>query len=124
MVLGDERGDLLRLCPDWAMKKVDLSLESSVRMEPLRAILEASTAQYRLLGELVSTLERATLRELIAAEVEDLDRPSVAESGSRTAPIRRSGPSCPSLTGSPPPSGSKGSPRRRTARARPARLAS
>ena len=74
MLLGDERGDLPRQCPDWAMKKVDLSLESAVRSEPLRAILEASTAQYRILRELVTTLERAMLRELIAAEAEDLER--------------------------------------------------
>ena len=64
------------------MKKVDLSLESTVRSEPLRAVLEAATIQYRLLNELVATLERALLRELIAAEAEDLGR-FAAERGLR-----------------------------------------
>ena len=82
MLLGDEHGDLRRQCPDWAMKKVDLSLESTVRSEPLRAVLEAATIQYRLLNELVATLERALLRELIAAEAEDLGR-FAAERGLR-----------------------------------------
>jgi hypothetical protein len=74
MVLGDERGDLTRQCPDWAMKKVDLSLDAAVRSEPLKAILEASAAQFRILKQLVSTLERSMWRQLIEAEVEDLDR--------------------------------------------------
>jgi hypothetical protein len=74
MVLGDERGDLKRQCPDWAMKKVDLSLDAAVRSEPLKVILEVSAAQYRILRELVSTLERAMWRQLIEAEVDDLER--------------------------------------------------
>jgi 16S rRNA G966 N2-methylase RsmD len=74
MVLGDERGDLQRQCPDWAMGKVDLSLEAAARSEPLKVILEVSAAQYRILRDLVSTLERAMWRQLIEAEAEDLDR--------------------------------------------------
>jgi hypothetical protein len=74
MVLGDERGDLKRQCPDWAMKKVDLSMEAAVRSEPLKAILEASAAQFRILKQLVSALERAMWRQLIDAELEELDR--------------------------------------------------
>jgi len=74
MVLGDERGDLQRQCPDWAMRKVDLSLDAAVRSEPLKVILEASAAQFRILRNLVSTLERAMWRQLIEAEAEELDR--------------------------------------------------
>jgi hypothetical protein len=74
MVLGDESGDLVRHCPDWSMKKVDLSLEAAVRSEPLKVILETSAAQFRILRELVSTLERAMWRQLIEAEVDDLER--------------------------------------------------
>ncbi len=74
MVLGDERGDLQRQCPDWAMKRVDLSLEATVRSEPLKAILNASAAQFRILRDLVSTLERAMWRQAIEAEAEELDR--------------------------------------------------
>jgi hypothetical protein len=74
MVLGDERGDLQRQCPDWAMKRVDLSLDAAVRSEPLKVILEVSVAQFRILRSLVSTLERAMWRQAIEAEAEDLDR--------------------------------------------------
>ena len=87
MVLGDERGDLQRQCPDWAMKKVDLSLDTAVRSEPLKVILEVSVAQFRILRDLVSTLERAMWRQLIEAEAEDLDRfvkEQVEHSGSQT----------------------------------------
>ncbi len=56
------------------MKKVDLSLEAAVRSEPLKVILETSAAQFRILRELVSTLERAMWRQLIEAEVDDLER--------------------------------------------------
>jgi hypothetical protein len=83
MVLGDERGNLTRQCPDWAMKKVDLSLDAAVRSEPLKAILEASAAQFRILQQLVSTLERAMWRQLIDAELEELDR----FAGERTGPV-------------------------------------
>jgi hypothetical protein len=74
MVLGDERGDLKRQCPDWAMRKVDLSLDAAVRSEPLKVILDVSAAQFRILRDLVSTLERAMWRQLIEAEAENLDR--------------------------------------------------
>lgn len=74
MVLGDERGELARQCPDWAMKRMDLSLDAAVRSEPLMAILETSAAQYRILKQLVSTLERAMWRQLIEAEADALDR--------------------------------------------------
>lgn len=86
MVLGDERGDLQRQCPDWAMRKVDLSLDAAVRSEPLKVILEASAAQFRILRNLVSTLERAMWRQLIEAEAEELDRfvkEQVDQSGSQ-----------------------------------------
>lgn len=74
MVLGDERGELKRQCPDWAMRKVDLSLDAAVRSEPLKVILEVSVAQFRILRDLVSTLERAMWRQAIEAEAEELDR--------------------------------------------------
>ena len=89
MVLGDERGDLIRQCPDWAMKKVDLSLDAAVRTEPLKVILEASAAQFRILKQLVSTLERAMWRQLIDAELEELDRFAGEQTGPVEAPPHR-----------------------------------
>lgn len=86
MVLGDERGDLQRRCPDWSMRKVDLSPDATVRSEPLRVILEVSAAQYRILRELVSTLERAMWRQAIEAEAEALERfvkPETEQPGTR-----------------------------------------
>jgi adenylate cyclase len=86
MVLGDERGDLQRRCPDWSMRKVDLSLDAAVRSEPLKVILEVSAAQYRILRDLVSTLERAMWRQLIEAEADDLDRFVKAQVGQPGSP--------------------------------------
>ncbi len=56
------------------MRKVDLSADAAVRSEPLKVILEVAAAQYRILRDLVSTLERAMWRQAIEAEAENLDR--------------------------------------------------
>lgn len=74
LVLGVEQGDLRRMCPDWAMNKLDLSAESSIRFEPLRAILRALVAQSRVAADLSSTLETSMIHELIAAETEALGK--------------------------------------------------
>jgi hypothetical protein len=71
-LVGLESGDLERVCPDWAMGKVDLSAESNVRLEPVKAILEAVCHQRRVIEDLVGVLERTMWRELIDAETHRL----------------------------------------------------
>jgi len=72
LVLRTEQGDLKRVCPDWAMRKADLSLASDARFEPIKAILKAILGQRSLIQDLSETLERVMWRELIDAEVDSL----------------------------------------------------
>lgn len=65
---------LVRLCPDWAMKKIDLGIEASDRMEPIRALLSLLVEHQRLVGRLREALERTTWRLFIEAELEELHR--------------------------------------------------
>lgn len=65
---------LLRICPDWAMKKVDLGLEAKERMEPVKALLELLVEHQRLLDHLRDTLERTTWRLFLQAELDSLQR--------------------------------------------------
>jgi adenylate cyclase len=72
MMLSVEQGDLDPLCPDWAMRKVDLSRESVERLEPIRMLLKTAHTQRRLADEAVATLEAFTWRGFIDAELEAL----------------------------------------------------
>lgn len=72
MVLSTEQGEFARLCPDWAMRKVDLSAASSERNAPARALLEIAYAQRQLADQAVAALEAFTWRGFIDAELEAL----------------------------------------------------
>ena len=72
LVLSVEQGDLMRLCPDWSMRKVDLGLESFARTEPIRILLQMCYVQRQLVDQATGALENYVLRELILAEEEAL----------------------------------------------------
>lgn len=72
LLLSSEQGDFDRLCPDWAMRSVDLSRESAERAAPIRALLRVAFAQRRLLEESVAALESFTWRGFIDAEMKAL----------------------------------------------------
>jgi adenylate cyclase len=76
LVLSVEQGDFSRLCPDWAMRKVDLSRDTAERAAPIRAMLHIAYAQRQLLDEAVTALEAFTWRGFIDAEVEALSAES------------------------------------------------
>ncbi len=63
LVLGEEM-DGARVFPDWAMERVALE-DADERLEPLRALLEAISAQRAIIGRLAGVLERAAWRELV-----------------------------------------------------------
>ena len=69
LVLRTEQGDLKRMCPDWAMRKADLSALADVRAEPIKAILMTIEQQRHSIQTLSETLERVMWRELIDAEL-------------------------------------------------------
>lgn len=71
-IIGQETGELKRLCPDWSMGKVDLSAESNRHLEPVKAILEAVCHQRHVIDDLIGTLEQTMWRELIDAETRGL----------------------------------------------------
>ena len=73
-LLVEQAPALIRLCPDWAMKKVDLGMAATERMDPVRALLSLLVEHQRLVGHLRETLERTTWRLFIEAELDDLHR--------------------------------------------------
>jgi hypothetical protein len=62
-VLGIEQGDLDRLCPDWAMNKLDLTRETEARFEPVRALLGIIARQRNIIEDLTGVLERVMWHE-------------------------------------------------------------
>jgi Sensors of blue-light using FAD len=73
MVLSTEQGDFGRICPDWAMRKVDLGMESRERAAPVRTLLHLAYSQQKLVNEAVGALESFTWRGFIDAEMEALE---------------------------------------------------
>lgn len=73
LILGSEQGELRRLCPDWDMKKLDLTLETSDRSELAKSMLRSAFDVHGVLDNLVDTLEQFTWREFLAAEMAELD---------------------------------------------------
>jgi hypothetical protein len=71
LVLGVEQGNIDRLCPDWAMNKLDLSRETEARFEPLRALLGVIAQQRNVIEDLTGVLERVMWHELIDAQPVD-----------------------------------------------------
>jgi len=69
---GILQGDLPRMCPDWAMKKVDLTHEATAELEPLRVLVQVLATQRQLVEELTDVLQRVMWRELIYAETSSL----------------------------------------------------
>lgn len=72
VILSTEQGDFRRMCPDWAMRKVDLSTESRDRAEPIRTLLHLAYSQQKLVAKAVEALESFTWRGFIDAEMEAL----------------------------------------------------
>ena len=66
--LGVEQGDLDRLCPDWAMNKLDLSSVTESRQEAIRALLSVISQHRDIIEDLTGVLERIMWRELMEAE--------------------------------------------------------
>jgi hypothetical protein len=72
LMLSSEQGEFGRLCPDWAMRKVDLTSTAVDRAEPARVLLRMAYVQRQLADEAVAALEAFTWRAFIDAEVEAL----------------------------------------------------
>lgn len=67
LLLEVEQGDLTRLFPDWAMRKLDLSDESMRRLSAARSILKAIHAQRIVQQNLRTALEQTLWQEVISS---------------------------------------------------------
>ena len=70
LLLDSETGDFERICPDWAMQKVDLSLKSTAETAPISALLEMICVQRQMTKKALKTLDSYTWEGLIATELE------------------------------------------------------
>jgi len=70
LLLDSETGNFERICPDWAMQKVDLSLKSTAETAPISALLEMICVQRQMTKKALKTLDSYTWEGLIATELE------------------------------------------------------
>lgn len=71
VLLSLEMGqNLTRLCPDWAMRKVDLTGVALKQVAPLATLLRAIEAQSKLADEMRATLEEAVWELMLQTEFE------------------------------------------------------
>lgn len=69
LLVNAEEGLEYRLFPGWPLEKLDLGLETDVRLEPLRLILETVIESRTHLERLTGSLERAIWNEVGAQEM-------------------------------------------------------
>lgn len=70
LLLESEVGNFERICPDWAMQKVDLSLKSAAETAPITALLEMICVQRRMAEKALKTLDEYTWEGLISTQLE------------------------------------------------------
>lgn len=70
LILSVEEGDFGRLCPDWAMARLDLTRSASAHLAPVRTLLEVVFAQREILDGAVKALEEFTWQGMMDAQME------------------------------------------------------
>jgi hypothetical protein len=70
LLLESETGNFDRICPDWAMQKVDLSLKSTAETAPITALLEMICVQRQMAEKALKTLDEYTWEGLISTQLE------------------------------------------------------
>jgi hypothetical protein len=110
LTLRVEEGDLRRLFPNWEMKKVDLDSATDLRLEPMKAVIQAVMRQGEIISLLTSTLERAVWQEFTITPAKS---PTAAPSVAATAAAPAARPKAPhkSAARNPRPAGAKRSKR-------------
>ncbi len=73
LLLESEIGDFERICPDWAMQKVDLSLRSAAETAPISALLEMICVQREMAKKALKTLDEYTWESLLSTASENTD---------------------------------------------------
>jgi hypothetical protein len=70
LLLESEVGNFERICPDWAMQKVDLSLQSTAETAPIAALLEMICVQRQMAEKALKKLDEYTWEGLISTQLE------------------------------------------------------
>ena len=70
ILIEEETGTFDRICPDWAMLKVDLSTKSAADTAPIGAMLEMICVQRQMAQRALKTLDDYTWEKLLATELE------------------------------------------------------
>jgi hypothetical protein len=70
LLLESEVGDFDRICPDWAMQKIDLSLKSTAETAPISALLEMICVQRQMANKALKTLDEYTWEGLLSTQFE------------------------------------------------------
>ena len=70
LLLESEVGQFERICPDWAMQKIDLSLKSSAETAPISALLEMICTQRKMANKALKTLDEYTWEGLLSTQLE------------------------------------------------------
>jgi hypothetical protein len=70
IILESEIGNFGRICPDWAMQKIDLSLKSTAETAPISALLEMICVQRQMAKKALKTLDQYTWEGLISTQLE------------------------------------------------------
>jgi hypothetical protein len=70
ILLESEIGDFERICPDWAMQKIDLTLKSTAETAPISALLEMICVQRQMAEKALKTLDQYTWEGLISTQLE------------------------------------------------------
>ena len=65
ITLGIQVGDLKRLFPNWHMKEINLDKNTSERLQPMRAIIDAVHAQAAIIENLTEALAASAWAELL-----------------------------------------------------------
>jgi hypothetical protein len=70
ILIESEIGNFERICPDWAMQKIDLSLKSTTETAPISALLEMICVQRQMAEKALKTLDQYTWEGLISTQLE------------------------------------------------------
>jgi len=70
LLLESEVGNFERICPDWAMQKIDLSLKSSAETAPISALLEMICVQRQMANKALKTLDEYTWDSLLSTQLD------------------------------------------------------
>ncbi len=71
ITLGIQLGDLKRLFPNWHMKEINLDTTTSVRLQPVKAIIDAVHAQSAIIANLTEALAASAWTELLDSNIKE-----------------------------------------------------